>query len=401
MRKLNYLKNLRTKNKIVNLLVFLMKSDGKLCLPKRFFPFDEKKLLTTVEINKAVPFLFHFTICSTCREQLNKKTIKKLNDYQNFATMWQLLYQDEKKSLGKYCQKEGIKAILIKDFSSYPKIKLYQKYLIGIDLDILVKKNDLSKIESFLKKRGYRLKRDLSLKNKRGKIYYQEKDFILPKKHTSLDIHTQIAIPHSDEFNFLSSKTMEDLTKTIFRNSRQPKQSNLYIPNKEIFLLSLIAHYQASDVLKGLRNFFDIIQFAHLYDKEIDWEKFLKFAARFQLTSFSYFILLSGSQIFEISFPENLKKREKIPFKARFLVPYLSAKKITFFLPITKWCEDNKEARKIFYENFFIKLLLVDSVPFWRLIRPRVFIFFLKVGVAWFNKLGCLLYQKLSLLKYN
>lgn len=374
------------KNRLANLLVFLIKTEGSQCPPKNLFPVNERRLLSLAGRNKAIPFLFHFLDCPSCKKRLTKKTLKKLYSYQKFALIWPLLYQKEKEALDRFCRKRKIKVVLLKDFSSYPKMASHQQYLMGTDLDILVKEKDLGKIESFLKKTGYKLRKHLKLKDSQGKLYYQEKTFIHPKRHINLDLHTQLAIPHSDEFHFLDKKTINQITKALFQNASLKKRSFLYQPDKEHFLFSLIVHYLGSDLLKGLRNLFDIIQFASLYDKEINWKKFLALTKRFKITNFSCFVLLSGSRIFGLPFPKDLKRNIRVPLRVRFFAPYWSAKKIAVFPPVEKWNIKNKEAKKIFYENFFIKIFLTDSVNLRRLIRPRVFLFAFVVGVYWINK---------------
>lgn len=389
------------KNKIANLLVFLMQSGGKKCPPKHFFPVNERKLLVIAIRNKAAPFLFHFLDCPSCGKKLTKKTIKKLSRYQKSALIWPLFYQKEKQRLGRFCHKRKIKGVLLKDFSSYPKMKYHHRYLMGADIDILVKKNDLLKIESFLKERGYQLKIHTNLRDSRGKIHYQEKNFAHPQKHVAVDLHPQLAIPHDDEFRFLSWEIIEKASVEIFQNLNYQKQSGFYIPKAEYFLFSLIIHYLGSGLLKGLRNLLDIIQFAHLYNKEIDWKKFLALTRRFKVTNPSLFILLLGSQIFDLPFPQGLKRNIRIPLRVKFLAPYYSVEKIALFPPVDKWNIKNKEAKKIFYENFFLKLFLVDSISYWRLIRPRVFLFILKVGLSWPNKFASRLYHKSPLLKHS
>ena len=382
------------RNKLVNLLVFLIKTESKQCPPEDLFPVSENRLLILASRNKTTPFLFHFLNCPSCKKRLTKKTIRKLSQYRKFALIWPLLYQKEKQLLGKLCRQEKIRAVLLKDFSSYPKILSHQQFQMAVDLDLLVRKKELPKIESFLLKKGYQVKENLRFKNGQGKIYYQEKTFAHPKKHVSLDLHTQLAIPHHDEFLFLNPKLIAQISKAIYLNSHRRTQDFLFEPGKEYFLFSLIIHYLGSDLLKGLRNLFDIIQFAHFYDEEIGWEKFWALAQQYKITNFSSFIFLLGSHVFDRPIPRGFKRNIHVPFRVKFLIPYYFIKKIAIFPSIVKWNKKNKEARKIFYENFFIKMLLADSVSSWRLIRPRVFFFVLRVGCSWLNKSVSRLYRK-------
>jgi len=379
--------------RIVNLLVFLMKTGSRQCLPNSLFPINEERLLTIANRNKAIPFLFHFINCPSCRKKIKTTTLKRLSDYQKFVSIWPLLYQNEKKQLGKFCQKNKVKAVLIKDFSSYPKMNFHQQFLMGVDLDLLIKKSNTIDFELFLKKQGYQLEKHLKIRNKNGKTDYQEKNFFHPQKKVSIDLHYQIAIPHKDEFNFLPWETIKRLSKKILQNSSQQK-NGLSIPQKEYFLLILLAHYLGSDILKGLRSLFDIIQFINLYGQEINWGKFLQLCQQFKITNFSCFIFLLGSRIFNLKLPQNFQRKTQISFRTRFLSFCWPVEKIAIFPSPGKWHLKNKEAGEIFYENFFLKLLLADSVPLRRLIRPRIFLFCLKILFLRFNKALSHLYQR-------
>lgn len=382
------------------LLLFLMKTDGEQCPPKYLFPINEESLLTITVKNKAIPFLFHFLNCSSCKQKLSKNTLEKLSGYRKLTSFWPHFYQDEKSSLGKFCQKKKIKAVLMKELSNYKKMAFHQKYLMGVDLDILIKKNDLTEIESFLKKRGYKLKEHLELKNKRGKIYYQEKNFIHPKKRLSIDLHPQLAIPHKDEFHFLSLKIIEKAGKEILQNSVCQKESRLYVPEIEYLLLSLIIHYLGSDILKGARNLFDIIQLANLYDDIVDWKKFLILTRNYKIYNYTCFIILLGCRIFDLSIPKGFRKSFRIPLRVKYLVNYWPIERITIFPYVEKWQLKNKKIKAMFDENFFLKLLLVDDVPLQRLVRVRLFIFCLRLLVDyWFNRFVFHLYQRFSSLR--
>ena len=73
--------------RIVNLLVFLMKTGSRQCLPNSLFPINEERLLTIANRNKAIPFLFHFINCPSCRKKIKTTTLKRLSDYQKFVSI--------------------------------------------------------------------------------------------------------------------------------------------------------------------------------------------------------------------------------------------------------------------------------------------------------------------------
>ncbi len=389
------------RNQIVNLLVFLLKTEGKKCPPEKFFPLNEKKLLEIARKNKVLPYLFHFLGCSSCKKKITVKTIKTIVAYQKFTSLWPFLYQEEKRKLNNFCRRKKIKCVLLKDFSDYPKMEMHQKYLLGTDLDLLIKKEDLVKIELFLKEKDYQLKEHLVLEEKG--FHYEEKNYVHPHKKLSIDLHPYLAIPHSDEFDFLSPPVIKNLGEEIFLNSstswtgkNNQKNFGLFIPHLNYFLISLIIHHINTNLLRGLRNLFDIVKLAELYGQEINWDDFLSLSQKFKIKNFSLFLFLTGAQIFGIKMPPNIRIKTKLPLKISFFLPYWSPEKIALFPSTEKWSTKNRAAQKIFIENFFLKFFLCDSVPFKRMFRPKIILFSLKILLSWFNKFVALLYQKFS-----
>ena len=152
-------------DKTVELLTFLIKTTGNQCPPRDFFPFDEKRLLTLARQNKALPFLFHFLNCPLCHQKLTKKTLQKLEEFQKFNSTLASLFRKEKRKLGRFCQKEKIKVVVIKDFSSYPKMTFHRRYIMGNDIDILVHSLIIWNLKMNRKKITIRKNTFLTLKN--------------------------------------------------------------------------------------------------------------------------------------------------------------------------------------------------------------------------------------------
>ena len=288
------------KDRTLPLILFLTKTQGKQCPQDYFFPINETELLDLADKNKTIPFLFNLATFPQCQNKLKQETLRKISHFEKCNLIQKLLFEKETVKFSEFCQEHGIKAVLLKDFSSYPKIKYHQQYQMGGDIDILIQITNLRKIKNYLNSQGYTLKKNLKLKDSQKGTYYQEYDFTHPLKHTSFDIHTQIAIPHRDEFTFLSRKKIVRITNSIFQNSKSNKQNHLYSPTPEYFIFSLIVHYLGSDILTGLRNLLDIAQFAYIYDSSINWSEFLRIAKNFKLKNLSLYTLLLGDQIFDL-----------------------------------------------------------------------------------------------------
>ncbi|PIS09492.1 hypothetical protein COT75_01325 [Candidatus Beckwithbacteria bacterium CG10_big_fil_rev_8_21_14_0_10_34_10] len=358
--------------KISRLLIFLLRHRLKKCPTSNYFPINEKKLLQTAIKNKVVFVLFHFLKCPICQKKISQITIKKLHNFQKYSLCNSLLLEKEKNDISRFLEQKKIKAVNLTDFSFYKKMIFHQQYITGSDLDLLVEKSKLKKISTFLQKKGYSIK----------KKYIQEVTLSHPENKTIIDLHFLLAWPFTDdEFNILNKKSLYKLTKELLKNCQKDKKTHFYKLSKECFLFSLIIHFWTNDLLKGLRNLFDIIEFTTCYDKEVNWESFISLSGRYQAKNISLFTLFLGNQIFGLPFPLGLKKAAKIPFRTKVLLPYFSAEKIAIFPPLKVWHSQNKKFQKIKKDIFFIKIILSEKLPIKRLLRPKILGFVLKAGL--------------------
>lgn len=351
------------KRKIANVLIALIKEE---CPSDKYFPIAEKSLREIALRNKVVPLLFHFIKCSNCQQKLNKKTLLKLKKQEKSSFILNLLYENKKRWINHSLRQKKIKTVFLKDFSLKNKTEAHQSYFWGADIDILIKKRGLERTKRFFLSNGYLVNKELPY----------EITFVNPKSPIEIDLHFLICEPHKNEFKFLSEERVNRFTQELLDESRLDKDG-YYKPVGEYFLLSLIMHYWANDVLKGLRSFFEIIHFANFYDKQIDWKKFFNLAKQFQLINFSFFVFLLGNRLFDTPFPQGLKKLIKIPLRVSYPLSYYSVEKIAIFPKNGDW--ETKEGQKILKEHFFLQAIVNEKVPFLRLIRPQIILFLLKL----------------------
>ena len=358
----------------IKTLIFLIKTKGQECPPFHFNPTNEIRLLKIAKRNKATPILFHFLKCPVCQKKLNQKTLTELKCLEKQNLISHLIYQNRKKILNQIFLKNKIGAVFIKDFSFYSQMKLHQQFFWGTDLDITIRKNDFKKAKRLLLKKNYLITKSLNY----------EVTFIKPKMPIEIDLHFLISETKQNELEFLNEKRIYQFSQELLGKSHLDQQG-YYLPPKEYFLLSLIWHYSTNDVLRGLRNLNDIIEFTNHYGEEINWKKFLNLAKRFKLKNLSLFVISLGSQIFSLPFPSGLKKTIKIPLKVRWLLPYFSPKKVALF-PKGQFWNKSKKGKKLLREHFFLQLIISENIPFYRLIRPKIIIFLFQLYIFHFTK---------------
>ncbi|MBL7159448.1 nucleotidyltransferase family protein [Candidatus Microgenomates bacterium] len=368
------------KESLVKILVSLMQNPFSCPLfPQLLSKKGFNQLLKMAQLNKATTFLSHFLDCQKCRSKLPSSSFEKLTNIYTTCLAQQMMGEKEKKSLGKIFNQKQLKVVLLKDFSSYPKLYSGKIFITG-DIDLLVKKNGLQKVEELIKKDGYSLRENLILKNPLNKktFLYQEKSFFKKGKVPSpyLDLHLQIAIPSIGEFRPISETVVKSLTDEVFKHSRKRKD-HFFEPEIEYFLTFLIVHYFSSDLCTCLRNLYDIIALAKLYEKQIDWQKFWRLTQRHDLQKTALFFLLLGSRVFKLSLPLSFQNQIKIPFYLKALTAKKSLESIAIFPPNWKWHNKTPALEKLFKEDFFFKAFLTEDVNLSRLMRPQIIFFFL------------------------
>jgi len=366
------------KEALVKILVSLMQNPSScpafLILTKN----DFNELLKIAHLNKATTFLSHFLDCQRCQSKLTSTSIKKLNKSYTTALAQHMINKKEKETLGNYFRQRGLNALILKDFSSYPKLYSGKTFITSADIDLLIKKKDLNQTEKTIKKLGYCLGRNLILKNPIDKktFLYQEKSFFKKRGFfsTVIDLHLQIAIPNSGEFKPVSKKVIQQLTTDVFKDAEKRKGC-FFEPEIEYLLIFLIVHYFSSDLCTCLRNLFDIVKLSNLYEDRVDWKKFLNIAKQYKLERVALFVILLGSRVFKIRAPKALKFSPLL----NALAYKKSLQSIAIFPPNNKWDKTTPALEKLFRENFFFKIFLTKNVRLKRMIKPRIIVFFMSL----------------------
>jgi hypothetical protein len=350
----------------VNILINLLISKGEKC-PPSVSEINEDLLLYLARQNKCLPYLFHFLDCQNCQKKVSPLFLAKMGQERKFTILTSLLYQKELEELGSFCCRQKIRAVVIKNFTPYPLVGLHQQYFLGSDIDLLVSPQSLPKLQKYLTNRGYQLSKHLKL----SPLSYEEFNFQHPKNKTSFDIHTKIAIPLPDGLQQLTSKTVDRLSAEIINRSKI-HNNGLYYPQDEDFLLILLIHFIGSDLMKGLRSLFDIIQFGQKYQHQLDWKKFFLQTQNLQIYRQTLFIFLLGSNFFNLPLPSPVSQLIKRNPWFKMISFLFSPKETALFPQANDWIKDNKEMRKISFENYLTRLILSDQQHPLRLLRPQI-----------------------------
>jgi hypothetical protein len=359
----------KQKKKVAHFLVFLLKNKGEKCPYNKFYHLNEKLLWSMAKKNKLVFLFEHFLECKKCQSRLQDETISKYIKYKKIYLQSALYNKKLKKELGKFLKKSKIKAVLLKNFSSYNNLSFYQNYLIGSDLDILIEKNSLQKVEEFFKDKNFKKLKDLEI----------EVTFQNVQKYLNVDVHHLISFPTGKRKSYFFNKSkINNLTDFFLKNSALDQNSNFYILDKELFLFSLIVHFWANNLGRGLRNLYDILYFAECYKKQIDWKQISKYFANFNLSNLASLTFYLGEKLFGIPYPYKLQQLIKPNLRVKLVIRYFSFEEITIFPHVEKWFSDNKRYRKIQQDQFFINLILNENNSLFRLMRPKIIMFVLR-----------------------
>jgi len=330
---------------------------------------QEKSLLKLARINKSVPSLFHLINCSHCQKKISRRFLSQLNQFKKINIIIDLISQQQRQHLNTSLRKHHIKHLFIKDFFLYSKMQYHQQYRWSTDLDILIKPQDLNKITTILKKQNYRIVK---------KLNYQV-TFCHQNLPIEIDVHHLACAPHKNEFSFFNQETITQFSQDFISSARL---THLYYQaSNEYWLLYLIIHFWGNDVLKRLRTLYDIVQFAHLYQKQINWSKFIQLAKKYQQYNFALFTLLLGQKIFNISLPNQLLKLSPIPFRVKLPLNYYTAEKIAIF-PKLETSNQTKSGKNMLKEYIFLQLVVNETIAFFRLIRPQIIAFANKIIFA-------------------
>lgn len=297
-----------------------------------------KELLPCLIENKVVNIFYYYLVEHNLTYLLDKSTYKLLNQIVTHSTLKAQEYENDFNSISFELEKNNIPYVILKGFHlnnalyGKPKGFILRDYN---DIDVLVNKKDLIKINSILKEKGY-IQGNLDRKSlnivpcdRREKI-----DMIINTHQQYQQIKPSIYFPVSHyniqlidiNFTIWEGGDQPDYIDTSFLlEHRIPRETTLGVkywslePMYE--LLQLCYHLykdtkydikkQNNEVLRMI-HFYDILFLINLYREEIVWEELLQTIIKAKLQNQIYYVLWLLQNLFPYvkinSFLDNLSQ---------------------------------------------------------------------------------------------
>lgn len=268
--------------------------------------------------------------------------------------------------------KVGLKVILLK--GSHLARFVYQDVgLRGmLDIDILVKKEDLRKAEELLLQKGYsflRMSQDPQkhfsniewFKSKHSHLH----PFIHPKGTKRIEIHWTIVMPTN-----LLNINIEKLWQRA--NSVRINETYALVLSPEDLLLYLSLHtsYQHKFMKHGLGPYCDIATTIRYYNQDIDWDQLKLRAYEWRAEKYLYLTLRLSKEILGVSVPDRILHalkpepfNEKMALEARKRILYMENKKpafkgMNYSAKIHIFHPEDSLLKKV---SFFLKRIFISS----------------------------------------
>lgn len=209
-----------------------------------------------------------------------------------------------------------------------------------VDVDLLVKKKDLSEVKTILENYGYRKPGFLSydsLEKFGGEIH-------LCKRDISLDIHSSLSQYERFKDIFRIDLDEEVWTQSIVIKTQEGERRILH-PNH--LLMHLCLHQAVAHYFRGLFRFADLHETILAYQKALDWSYIIAKAKTYRIRKIIYYSLSFMQEIFGQVLPQDILKRLNPGILSGFFV----SKRRIVSLP-------NEE---IYFKKSVAQLFLMDS----------------------------------------
>nr|MBU1328187.1 nucleotidyltransferase family protein [Candidatus Omnitrophota bacterium] len=224
-----------------------------------------------------------------------------------------------------------------------------------VDIDILIKKNDLEKAKQLMQGLGYKA----ALGNF-SEEYYTDHYHHLPFFSTYMaELHWDLAVPRPNKI------ILPELWNRLQKIEHDNAFLNILSPEDTIFSLTL--HLRRFNKPFSLKPIYDIYKIMEKYDKKIDWTYISKYSRLNRLNSIVYYSLASVKIIF--GYPVSKKEL------GMFYPGILRASLLKLFINRVK---DKGVMRLIESASFrkcayiFLRILLYDYL--WEFIKFIIFI---------------------------
>lgn len=225
----------------------------------------------------------------------------------------------------------GIKFILLKGSSLISTVYNNLGLRSFVDIDILVRKNDLPAIKSKLENLNYRLQdyKQVSLLERFGCADLP----FLKEGSLPLDIHWQLC--QYERFKgiikFNEEQLFQDAVYVDINNCRL-----LSLSKEDLFLYHSM-HLALVHKFWGFTWFYDLKAIIDYYQEDFDWSVLIDKARKSNLTTVVYYILFFYKNLLDKDFPSEILSRIKPPFIKRKLISlFIDQKNILRLQPLSK-----------------------------------------------------------------
>jgi hypothetical protein len=241
-----------------------------------------------------------------------------LNNSYYYTLFRQLTFESEFLKIAKAFEEKRVDIVPIKGMALIQDVYLEKPPRPMVDIDLLVKEEDIEKSEVVFNDLGY--KKDLlGLKEeywRYGKCqfsFYKKEDKRLPlvELHWNLDFR-------SLDLKRKNRVVLPDLWHRIRKVNIDGRTVKIPSPEDTLFILSL--HQRHYGWVLSLKSVLDLGLLLNMYRSSFDWDYVLKESQRGQMNSTVFYLLYSASIFLDSDIPKDVWTGLKIPFWKRKLV---------------------------------------------------------------------------------
>lgn len=227
-----------------------------------------------------------------------------------------------------------------------------------VDVDLLVKKEDLSQIKSVLHYAGYIKPDNLDQENLEK---FGAEVRLYKNGGLFLDIHANLS-----QYERFQNVFQIDADEEVWSISRiiQSREGNLRILSTEHQILHLCLHQAMSHAFCGLFRFIDLRETILAYSQEINWQNLIAQAEKYKIKKIVYYCLFFTKELFGDTIPEDILMALKPPNSHKFITDFiLSLNKI-------KSLPDLEPPKKSLIQLFLMDNFSVMPKVIWRGLFP-------------------------------
>jgi hypothetical protein len=248
------------------------------------------------------PLIYHNLHRSRVTRVLPLRAAETLgNSYYGNAARNSFLYGQLRNVLNAFREKK-IEVIVLKGAALAETVYPNRALRPMSDIDLLVKKEKLTEVETKLLDLGYILQ-----DRAKGKEFYQERHYHLvfsKKPDIDIEIHWHVKRP-TGAFEI----DIDELWKSVQPIRLAGVEALILSP--EALLLYLCQHFWKHKLNGGIRPFIDIAETNRFYDGKINWREVARLSAAWQMNPCAYLGLSLAKDLLDASISESFLKELK------------------------------------------------------------------------------------------